>query len=72
MKIFNQSEGVLKMEISDEIGFWGVTHQDIKAQLEGFTGEISLEVASLGGDISHAIPIYNMLKSHKGRVVANI
>lgn len=62
----------MKIEINDEIGFWGVNHQEFKAQLEGFTGDITLEIASPGGDIAHALPIYNTIKSHPGRVTANI
>ena len=62
----------MKIEINDEIGFWGVNHQEFKAKVEGFSGDITLEIASFGGDISHALPIYNMIKSHAGRVTANI
>ncbi len=72
MQIFNTVDNNLTIEINDEIGFWGITQQDIKNQLNGFEGDITLEVASLGGDIFDAIPIYNMIKAHNGRVTANI
>jgi len=71
--IFNKAENRTEININDEIGFWGVTHQDFTNQLNQFDGEdIQLNIASYGGDVSHAFAIYNSLKSHKGRVTANI
>jgi ATP-dependent protease ClpP protease subunit len=73
MTFFNKTEKGVSLEINDEIGFWGVTHQDVKNQLDTASdSDIHLNIASLGGDVNHAFAIYNMLKSHKGRVVANI
>lgn len=72
MQIFNQSENSLKIEINDEIGFWGVNQQDIKDKLKNFSGSLDLEIASLGGDVFHALAIFNLFKSHKGDVTANI
>jgi len=73
MQFFNKTDKGFSLEINDEIGFWGVSHQDVKAQLDASNGsDIQLNVSSLGGDVNHAFAIYNMLKSHSGRVVANI
>jgi ATP-dependent protease ClpP protease subunit len=73
MEFFNKSDKGVSLEINDEIGFWGVSHQDVKMQLEASSSsDIQLNISSLGGDVNHAFAIYNMLKSHKGHVVANI
>ena len=34
MEFFNKSDKGVSLEINDEIGFWGVSHQDVKMQLE--------------------------------------
>lgn len=73
MKFFNKTEKGVSLDINDEIGFWGVSHQEVKSQLElSPNSDIQLNISSLGGDVNHAFAIYNMLKSHNGRVVANI
>lgn len=73
MEFFNKTDKGVNLEINDEIGFWGVSHQDVKAQLElSNDSDIQLNISSLGGDVNHAFAIYNMLKSHKGYVVANV
>lgn len=71
--IFNKAEKGVELNINDDIGFWGITHQDFTNQLkEVGDSDIQLNIASYGGDVSHAFSIYNSLKSHKGRVTANI
>lgn len=72
--IFNKvSENQAEININDEIGFWGISHQDFSNQLKGVgDSDIVLNIASYGGVVSDAMAIYNELKSHKGRVVANI
>ena len=73
MEFFNKTDKGYSIEINDEIGFWGVSHQDVKAQLDANSGsDIQLNIASLGGSVNDAVAIYNLLNSHKGRVVANI
>jgi ATP-dependent Clp endopeptidase proteolytic subunit ClpP len=70
--IFNKAENKTEININDEIGFWGITHTDFTNQLNGVEGDIQLNIASYGGVVSDAFAIYNSLKSHKGRVTANI
>lgn len=73
MEFFNKTEKGFTLEVNDEIGFWGINHQSVKAQLESAEGaDIHMNVATLGGDVNHAFAIYNLLKSHKGRVTANL
>ena len=72
--IFNKvTDRKAEINIDDEIGFWGISQQDFKNQLEE-VGEvdIQLNIASFGGVVSDAFAIYNMLKSHSGRVTANV
>ena len=72
--IFNKiSEQKAEININDEIGFWGLTHQDFSNQLKDVgESDIQLNIASYGGAVSDAFAIYNTLKSHKGRITANI
>lgn len=73
MEFFNKTEKGYSLDVNDEIGFWGINHQTVKAQLDEANGsDITLNISSLGGDVNHAFAIYNLLKSHSGRVVANI
>jgi ATP-dependent Clp endopeptidase proteolytic subunit ClpP len=73
MTIFNKVENGFQINIDDEIGFWGITHQDFTNQLNEIgEQDVQLNIASYGGAVSDAFAIYNSLKSHKGRIVANI
>jgi ATP-dependent protease ClpP protease subunit len=73
MTIFNKHEGQSEININDEIGFWGITHQDFTNQLSELDGgDLTLNIASYGGDVSHAFSIYNSLKSYSGRIIANV
>lgn len=72
--IFNEvNENKAEININDTIGFWGLTHQDFSNQLNELNGkDIQLNIASYGGVVTDAFAIYNSLKSHTGRITANI
>jgi ATP-dependent protease ClpP protease subunit len=72
--IFNEiNDNKSEINIDDAIGFWGLTHQDFSNQLKELEGkDIQLNIASYGGVVSDAMAIYNSLKSHSGRITANI
>ena len=71
--LFNKVNNSVELTINDEIGFWGVTHQDFKAQLDEIgDSDVQLNISSFGGSVNDAKNIYNMLKSHKGKIIANI
>lgn len=72
--IFNKiSENKAELNINEDIGFWGLTHQDFTNQLKEIgDSDIQLNIASYGGVVTDAFAIYNSLKSHKGRITANI
>ena len=72
--IFNKiSDNKAELNINEDIGFWGLTHQDFTNQLNELgDSDIQLNIASYGGVVTDAFAIYNSLKSHKGRITANI
>ena len=72
--IFNEvNDNKAEININDTIGFWGLTHQDFSNQLNELNGkDIQLNIASYGGVVTDAFAIYNSLKSHTGRITANI
>lgn len=66
-------EDAADIYLFDEIGFWGTTAKgfiDELAQIE--TSKINLFVASIGGDVFDGIAIYNALRTHDARVVAQV
>lgn len=72
--IFNEiNDNKSEINIDDTIGFWGLSHQDFSNQLKELNGkDIQLNIASFGGVVSDAFAMYNSLKSHNGRITANI
>jgi ATP-dependent protease ClpP protease subunit len=72
--IFNEiNDNKSEINIDDTIGFWGLSHQDFSNQLKELDGkDIQLNIASFGGVVADAMAIYNSLKSHSGRITANI
>ena len=57
----------------DEVGYWGVTAKDMKAELDTITAEtIHLRVNSPGGDVFDGLAMHNMLRDHPARVVTHI
>jgi ATP-dependent protease ClpP protease subunit len=55
---------MLRIEINDEIGFWGITESDISDQLLKIApGEdIELIINSPGGSLYHGIAIFNLIR----------
>lgn len=72
--IFNEiNEHKSEININDTIGFWGLSHQDFSNQLNELQGkDIQLNIASYGGVVADAFAIYNSLRSHTGKITANI
>lgn len=70
------AQGETVIDILDQIGKdpWtgeGVDSQDVAAQLKG-AGDVVVNINSLGGSFYQGTTIYNLLKSHSGRVVVNV
>jgi len=60
--------------IYDEIGFWGVTAKDFRAELKelGNVEEIDLRLNSPGGSVIDGFAIFNTLKNHSAKITAHI
>lgn len=56
-----------EVDLYDEIGFWGVTAADFKAQIAG-KGRLRLRINSPGGDVFDGITIFNDLVDHPAPV----
>ena len=61
------------LSIYDEIGFWGVQASDFRAALSAVTAKtINVEINSPGGDVSHGLAIYNMLRASGKEIVVKV
>jgi len=58
----------------DDVGFTGTTAKAFVESMQGLDpdSEITLRINSPGGNVFHALAIYNALKRHPGRVVARV
>lgn len=62
-----------EIALYDEIGFWGITADDMRRELDGIdAAEILLRINSPGGDVFDGIAIYNDLVDHPARVSVEI
>lgn len=50
----------------------GVTLETVRNQVQGITNNITINVASLGGDLMEALAIHDMFKVHPYKVTTNI
>ena len=67
-RIVNQS-AVAEVWIYDEIGFWGTTAADFATELsEMKTPQITVHLASMGGDVFDGVAIYNALRTHPAEI----
>lgn len=65
--------GAARVDIFDEIGYWGVTAADFAAQLNAITAsDIELHINSPGGDVYDGIAIYNAILDHPANVEVRI
>lgn len=61
------------IRIYDEIGFFGVSAEDVAAALEDITApEIEVQINSMGGDAFDGVAIYNALRSHPAQVTTRV
>ncbi len=61
--------GPARMEIFDEIGFWGVSAHDLSAQLQDISASsIDVHINSPGGDVFDGIAILNILRGHPATI----
>lgn len=60
-RINNLADAPTQLAIYDEIGFSGVTANDLIADLSGVTGPIDVHLNSPGGEVNEGLAIYNCL-----------
>ena len=75
--IFNSTDENVTIDVIGDIGesFFseGITTKSFKNSLDQHENkDVTLNIASLGGNVFDALAIYDMLKNHKGRVISNI
>ncbi len=57
----------------DEIGFWGVTAEQFREELQGIDAStIHLRINSPGGNVFDALAMFNSLREHPARIVSHI
>lgn len=69
-RITDQANGQpARLDVYDEIGFWGVNASDFCAQLNAISADrIEVHVNSPGGDVFDGIAILNLLRAHPAPV----
>lgn len=61
------------IRIYDEIGWFGITADEVAAELEKITAEeIEVQISSLGGDVFDGIAIYNALRAHPAKITTRV
>lgn len=67
-------EAAADVSIRGYIGEWGVTDRDFISSLEAFgpVGQINLSINSRGGEVDHALSIFNHLRNHAARVKVRV
>lgn len=60
--------GVTKMYIYGEIGYWGVSADDVVEALSGISGPVEVHINSMGGSVFEGLAIYQALVEHSGGV----
>ncbi len=65
--VLNKIKDNVTIDINEEIGFWGVTANSFINEVRELEPEsLHLNMASLGGDLTDALTIYDFLKTFKG------
>lgn len=66
-------DGPAEVFVYDEIGFWGVTAEDMIRDLKEITApQITLRINSPGGGIFEGIAIMNVLRAHPAHVTTHV
>src|SRR5258708_8208685 len=67
-RIKAQADGPTLLHIYDEIGYFGVTAQDMVTELAQITGDLEVHLNTPGGEVFDGIAIYGALKQRDGLV----
>jgi ATP-dependent Clp endopeptidase proteolytic subunit ClpP len=69
----NVSDGLTELFIYDEIGYWGVTADDLVNELKNQTAEtLTVRINSPGGNVFDGIAILNALRQYPGKVITQV
>jgi ATP-dependent protease ClpP protease subunit len=68
-RIRNQTTGPAQLHIYDEIGYFGVTAQDMIRDLAEIEGDLEVHISSPGGEVFDGIAIYNTLKQRHPTII---
>lgn len=70
----NAASGAPEMMIYDEIGYWGVSAQDVVDALReiGNASDITVRINSYGGEVFDGVAIYNALVSHPASIAVQV
>ncbi|KAI5912314.1 Clp protease ClpP [Azoarcus sp. PA01] len=68
------AEAPAEVAIRGYIGEWGVNDRDFIAQVEalGDVKELTVRINSRGGEVDHALAIFNFLRAHAARVTVRV
>jgi len=67
------ANGEAEVVLYDEIGFWGITAEDFKKQIDDIKAKtIHLRINSPGGDVFDGLAIHNALREHDAKVITHI
>lgn len=73
LRVQNAATEDAELYIYGEIGFWGITAQDVAGALQGITAStLHVRINSPGGDVFDGVAIYNLLLRFSGRVVVHV
>ncbi|WP_306131006.1 head maturation protease, ClpP-related [Roseovarius sp. MMSF_3350] len=74
LKVRNAEEdGSVEVLLYDQIGFWGITAEEFKRELNAIDADtIHLRIDSPGGDVFMARAMKTALEQHKAKVIAHV
>jgi ATP-dependent protease ClpP protease subunit len=72
LSIVDYDGGPSELLLYMEIGYWGITAQDVADQLQGRRGDLHVRINSPGGDVFDGYAIYNMLAKYDGAVTVTV
>lgn len=68
-RLKDSTEGAARLDVFDEIGFWGISASELNAQLQALSSSsIEVHINSPGGDVFDGIAILNMLRGHPATI----
>ena len=62
------NEILIYSDIGDSAWFDSVSAKDVKSQLDGMQGDVTVRINSPGGSVFDGFSIYNLLNQHDGKV----